>query len=183
MKRKGFTVVNETYRSCTWCEYLDTTMVRSGRHPLYHHKCQHPTWKDEWTEHRVIGDSDRTPSWCPLIPQVPHPNPEDTESFITEEWLKANGFKPVGERNDERTKSEVKLRRLAICGKGETQNIFASPDDLCIDIAPNPIAGDWYVWLHQEEPYRFIHIRQFRYQSDLERLYEALTGVPLDSKN
>ncbi|HEY9598473.1 MAG TPA: hypothetical protein V6D33_12465 [Cyanophyceae cyanobacterium] len=152
-------------------------MIRSGRHPLYHYRCQHPQWKDEISDSRTIGDSDRTPSWCPFLPKVIPPPVED--KVITEEWLKAKGFRPVAHRNDERTKPDVKLRRLAICGKGETENMFTSPDDLCIDIAPNPVAGDWYVWLHQEDPYRFIHIRQFRYQHDLERFYEALTGVPL----
>lgn len=175
---KGFTVIKETYKSCQFCEYLDSTMIRSGRHPLYHHKCRHPQWKDEYADSRVIGERDRTPSWCPLIPKISALKPED--NLITEEWLKSKGFKLVGQRTDERTKPEIRLRRLAICGKGGTENIFSSPDDLCIDIAPNTHAGDWYVWLHQQEPYRFIHIRQFRYQSDLERLYESLTGVPFE---
>lgn len=175
---KGFTVIKETY----FCEYLDSTMIRSGRNPLFHHKCQHPQWKDEWSDNRVIGDSDRTPSWCPLIPKAEPSNIEN--NLITEEWLKSKGFRLIGgQRADERTKPEVKLRRLAICGKGGTENIFSSPDDLCIDIAPDPYAGDWYVWLHQQEPYRFIHIRQFRYQDDLERLYKALTGVPLEGSS
>ena len=99
---------------------------------------------------------------------------------ITEDWLKANAFYLVGERTDERTKPDVKLRRLAIKGKGgrDRHNIFESPDDLCIDIASDPYRGDWYVWLHQEEPYRFIHIRQFRDRADLIRFYEVLTGMP-----
>lgn len=65
---KGFTEVTETWKTCLGCEYLDRTMIRSGRHPLYHHRCKHPRWVNEWTNSRVIGDSDRTPSWCPLIP-------------------------------------------------------------------------------------------------------------------
>lgn len=106
-----------------------------------------------------------------------------TDDLITEDWLKTHGFRLVGGRTDERTKPEVKLRRLAI--KRECvgdRNIFDSPDDLCIDIAPNTIKGDWFVWLHQEEPYRFIHVRQFKYQADLMRLYEALTGKAFDAE-
>lgn len=66
---KGFTVISETYRSYQSCEYLDSQMIRSGRHPLRHYRCQHPKWKDDYSETRTIGDSDRTPSWCPLIPK------------------------------------------------------------------------------------------------------------------
>lgn len=180
MNKEGSVVVTATHRSCMGCKYLDTTMVRSGKHPLHHHRCRHPKWEEELYGNRIIGESDRTPSWCPLIPKIMSPEQEEAEDLITEEWLKSKGFKLLGQRGDERTKPEVRLRRLAICGKGGTESLFSSPDDLCIDIAPNPIAGDWYVWLHQQEPYRFIHIRQFCYQSDLARLYEALTGVPLE---
>jgi len=98
-------------------------------------------------------------------------------SLITEDWLKENGFRLVSERNDERTKPDIRLRRLAIkqyCTIGRT--IFDSPDDLCIDIAFNPASNNWYVWLHQEDPYRFIHIRNFRDRVDLISFFEVLTG-------
>lgn len=169
--KEGFITLTDTYRFCLGCKYLDETIIRSGRDPLRRYRCNHPQWK----ESPLIGIECRTPRWCPFIPK-----PEDTGNLITEEWLKSKGFRLVGERTDEQTKPEVRLRRLAICGKGGTENPFSSPDDLCIDIAPDPFTGDWYVWLHQEEPYRFIHVRQFRYQGDLERLYEALTGVSLE---
>lgn len=111
------------------------------------------------------------------------PNIMTESELITEDWLKANGFYLVGERTDERTKPDVKLRRLAIKGKGgRDRNIFESPDDLCIDIAPNLYRGDWYVWLHQEEPYRFIHIRQFRDRADLIRFYEVLTNSQFNDR-
>lgn len=102
----------------------------------------------------------------------------DGTILITEEWLKANGFRLVSERGDERTKPEVYLRRCAIKGDGDKVPApFQCPFDLCIDIAPNPHKGDWFVWLFQEDPYRFVHVRQFRHQEDLIRLYEALTGA------
>ncbi len=65
---KGYTVVTETWKSCLGCDYHDHTMIRSGRNPLYHNRCQHPQWKDEFSDRRVIGGTDYTPSWCPLIP-------------------------------------------------------------------------------------------------------------------
>lgn len=170
-EKEGFIALTDTYRFCFFCKYLDETIDCSNSGPLRHYRCKHP----QWEESRMIGAESRTPKWCPFIPK-----PEETENLITEEWLKSKGFRLVGERGDERTKPEIRLRRLAICGKGGTKNLFSSPDDLCIDIAPNPIMGDWYVWLHQEEPYQFIHVRQFRYQNDLQRLYEALTGIPID---
>lgn len=104
-------------------------------------------------------------------------------NLITEDWLRENGFRLVPQRNDERTEPTVRLRRLAIKGASGKQNIFESPDDLNIDIAANSIAGDWYVWLHQEDPYRFIHVRQFRYQHEIVKLYEALTGAAWGNGN
>lgn len=101
------------------------------------------------------------------------------ENMITDAWLKANGFRLVTAFRYKRTQPEIYLRRRAIKGDGEAgeKNLFQSPEDLCIDIAPSPYKNDWVVWLFQADTSCFIHVRQFRYQKDLIRLYEVLTGV------
>lgn len=100
-----------------------------------------------------------------------------SELPITESWLAANGWHLVGERNDERTRPENRLRRREIKGDGGRKP-FESADDLCIDVAPGfGQPPRWHVWLHQCEPYRFIHLRTVGRCGELIQLYEALTGV------
>lgn len=106
---------------------------------------------------------------------------------ITEDWLKENGFRAVARRGDERTEPTVRLRRLAIAHHAKETTAFTSADDLCIDIAPNLVGdthlGNWYVWLHQEEPYRFLHVRMMEYQHEVIALYEGLTGCKWEEKS
>lgn len=73
MKKKGFTIVTETHRSCLSCEYHESFMLRSGRPPLYRHKCKHQAWEDCTFGDRVIRDDSgncETPGWCPFLAKV-----------------------------------------------------------------------------------------------------------------
>lgn len=95
---------------------------------------------------------------------------------ITEAWLVAHGWRLVGERNDERTQPSRKMRRLAIAAEClDWPQPFRSSDDLCIDVAPWRY-GEWFVWIHQEEPYRFVPVRMMKTVGELVRLWEGLTG-------
>lgn len=94
---------------------------------------------------------------------------------ITEDWLRANGFRVEDGRNDPR----FPIRSLAIAGdKFGGRSFMESSDDLCIDVAPTSIKdqAEWYVWIGQREPYRHIHVRFMRTTDELARLYEGLTG-------
>jgi hypothetical protein len=93
---------------------------------------------------------------------------------VTEDWLRAHGFKIYGGRNDER----LPVRRLPVgsvkCGGRQP---FEAHDDLCIDVAPvTPEADEWFVWIARDEPYRHVHVRHVKFTWELARLFEGLTG-------
>lgn len=98
-----------------------------------------------------------------------------TDEPITEAWLREHGFRPVLPRGDGRG---FELHRLVVGDDilgGRPQ--FASPDDLCIDVAPvGGTSSWWFCWVHQVEPHRSIHVRDVRHTWELARLYEGLTG-------
>ena len=100
---------------------------------------------------------------------------------ITEDWLRRHGFRIEDGRNDRR----MPVRRLAVLWDGvDGRQMFSSPDDLCIDVAPVIGSQDavtknwreWYVWIMQVEPYRHIHVRHMKYTWELALLYQGLTG-------
>lgn len=93
---------------------------------------------------------------------------------ITEDWLRDHGFRIEDSRNDRR----LPVRRLNCRWDGvDGRQMFSSPDDMCIDVAPVDAArNQWHVWLMQVEPYRHIHVRYMKYTWEIARLYEGLTG-------
>ena len=72
--RDGPTVISASYRSCSGCKFHDRKMLMSGLDPVYEHFCKHPNVSDDGPlsdllgRDRLIGRSDHTPGWCPLIP-------------------------------------------------------------------------------------------------------------------
>ena len=70
----GPTFAAITYQSCSNCTHHDQRMWRSGDFPVYHHFCRHPAVKAArkvpWPQEQhgeFIGETDRTPKWCPFL--------------------------------------------------------------------------------------------------------------------
>lgn len=66
MSVKGPTIME--YKSCMSCVFHTVKMHRSGLNPIYDHYCKHTE-----APHAVfargeawIGETDRTPNWCPI---------------------------------------------------------------------------------------------------------------------
>ena len=90
---------------------------------------------------------------------------------ISEHWLRANGWQIAG-----RPENTPGLRRREVGNEVLGGRPFmGSSDDLCIDVAPGH-DGAWFVWIHQCEPHRHIHVRHMRFVWELTRLWEGLTG-------
>lgn len=89
---------------------------------------------------------------------------------ITTAWLAAHGWRATIRRD-----ATVHRRTIGDELRGGRPP-FGSSDDLSIDVSPGT-GGEWFVWVHQQEPYRHIHVRHMRYVWELQRLYEGLTGV------
>lgn len=93
---------------------------------------------------------------------------------ITEDWLRANGFRVEEGRNDPR----MPIRSLDVGADFVGGRPFmGSSDDLWIDVAPTDVRNqdEWHVWVAQREPYRHIHVRHMRETHEIVRLYEGLT--------
>ena len=71
--REGPSVVQITHQSCFDCVHHGRFLIRTGRDPEYENTCNHPENGDTITRYlmgyrgRVIGRSDETPSWCPVM--------------------------------------------------------------------------------------------------------------------
>jgi len=69
--REGPALITVSHESCLGCKWHEQDMIKSSWRPEYQHSCNHP---DADPRHRVyidsyaarIGDSDRTPNWCPV---------------------------------------------------------------------------------------------------------------------
>jgi hypothetical protein len=93
---------------------------------------------------------------------------------ITEDWLRANGFRIEDGRNDPR----LPVRSLAVGAMLRGGRPFlGSAEDLCIDVAPTSTPGEWFVWVGQREPYRHIRVRHMGETHEIVRLFEGLTGT------
>lgn len=107
---------------------------------------------------------------------------------ITEDWLKAVGFKW---HEFERQSAK---HWLLWCG--DTGGRTVAMEDIGVEVAPawwtggdgNPVGdvGKWYVWLRSDVAgrySRFLHVRHMHLQSELIALVEACTGQPWDINN
>ena len=96
---------------------------------------------------------------------------------ITEQLLREWGFQwSQGERQP----SKHWLLWLApACVEPGGHRMFASLDDLGIELAINPVNGWWHCWVRADYSgrySRFLHIRHITTDADLVRLIEAMTG-------
>jgi len=71
-KKEGPFIQSHKYLSCGFCKWLEREMIQSGRQPIYHFYCKHPQMIKKEHESKImgrdvryIGESWRTPSWCP----------------------------------------------------------------------------------------------------------------------
>jgi hypothetical protein len=114
-----------------------------------------------------------------------------TETPITEDWLREVGFKW---HQLERQPSKQWLLWLgdALRHRGN----MISNEDLGIELAQcwwkNSVGGiggtegEWFCWLRADTSHRysrFLHVRHLRYQDELIRLIEALTGIEWKPEN
>ncbi|WP_149496220.1 hypothetical protein [Roseiconus lacunae] len=114
------------------------------------------------------------------------PNPRDPcgriDQPISEEWLRQHEFRIVGNRRDDR----MPVRRMEIGWKTiqRDASFGTCHSDLCIDLAPHKETWDqrlgvwrkWFCWIHQDEPYRSIHVRTIYFRWEIAKLFEGLTG-------
>lgn len=71
-QQEGWTQV--VRKSCVFCRWHTSELIKSGRDPIREHCCTHPSWHTQNSQHalsndeegRFIGRSDNTPYWCPV---------------------------------------------------------------------------------------------------------------------
>lgn len=107
---------------------------------------------------------------------------DDEQLPITEEWLKACGFK-WHQLDRQPDKHWLLWLGRAI----EHRGMFAGAEDLGVEIAPVRRGEDeWFCWLRSDAAgryHRFIHIRYLKTRHDLLWLIEALTGHEWSADN
>lgn len=98
--------------------------------------------------------------------------------WITEAWLRANGFRLQSRRDRQPTDHYRRDLGDEVLGG---RPFMGSSDDLCIEVAKTCGGSDcttWHCWIFQVEPCRHIHVRDVSSTWELAKLYEGLTGVP-----
>lgn len=101
----------------------------------------------------------------------------DPFNLLTEEWLKANGFK--WHQFDRQPNKQW----LLWLGGAINGGMFTSYEDLGVEVAPG-YEGRWFCWLRADTSgryHRFIHIRHIETVDDLTGLIAALIGRPFDA--
>lgn len=105
---------------------------------------------------------------------------------ITEDWLKSVGFK-WHQFDRQPNKQWLLWLGDAMNGGG-----FSSFEDIGVELASGAWNQkrddheDWYCWLRGDSSHRyhrFIHVRHIRFQHELIRLVEGLTGQDWDPAN
>jgi hypothetical protein len=102
--------------------------------------------------------------------------------LLTEDWLKANGFKwhQLDRQPDKHW--------LLWLGAAVDGGMFTTFEDLGIEVAPHTPTDHekWFCWLRGDGAgryHRFIHLRHIRTTGELVAIITALTGQPFDSAN
>lgn len=105
----------------------------------------------------------------------------ENRELITEEWLRASGFK--WEQLDRQPGKHWLLWLAPACidHYEHGRRMFASNDDLGIELAFNDVIDRayWFCWVRADYAgrySRFLHVRHMLYQDEVVRLIEALTG-------
>lgn len=100
----------------------------------------------------------------------------ETLSLLSEDWLKANGFK--WHQFDRQPNRHWLLWLGGAIGDG----MYTSYEDLGVEVAPG-FDGKWHCWLRADTSgryHRFIHIRHIATVGDLAGLIAGITGRPFD---
>lgn len=101
----------------------------------------------------------------------------DPFTLLTEDWLKANGFKC---HQHDRQPSKHWLLWLGAAING---GMFTCFEDLGIEVADGAMDGQWFCWLRGDSAgryHRFIHIRHIETVDDLTGMIAGLIGRPFD---
>jgi len=117
---------------------------------------------------------------------------DDSRLRLSEEWLKANGF-----RWHQLERQPHKMWTLWLGDAVADGNGFTSYEDLGVEVANcgAPLAGrerygaftpKWNCWFRSDYARRytrFIHIRYLQFVDELAALIEGITGLPFDASN
>lgn len=98
---------------------------------------------------------------------------------ITEEWLKAVGFRW------EQFHRQPEKQWVLWLGSALEES-WTDTQDLGLEICSGGIDGTWFCWLRADTSsryHRFIHIRHIRFQCEVAALIEALTGQKWNIEN
>jgi hypothetical protein len=104
---------------------------------------------------------------------------------ITEEWLRANGF-----RWHQLERQCHKMWTLWLGDAVAGENGFSSYEDLGVEVAncggTCVFTDKWNCWLRSDYAHRysrFVHIRNVKFVDELAALVEGVTGLPFDAAN
>lgn len=108
------------------------------------------------------------------------PAPSQFPDLLTEDWLKANGFKW---HQLDRQPDKHWLLWL-----GDSMGQFTSYEDIGIELAPNVPTNktEWFCWLRGDSAgryHRFIHLRHVETTAEVVKLIEAISGRTFDPAN
>lgn len=102
------------------------------------------------------------------------PAPRD-DGAITEEWLRASGFK--WEQLDRQPHKHWILK----LGSAIEKETLTDADDLMVELSDCAWPAGWYCWIRGDfwgRYARLIHVRHMHRIEEVTRLIEALTGLP-----
>ena len=102
----------------------------------------------------------------------------DPFNLLTEDWLKANGFKW---HQFDRQPEKHWLLWL-----GDAMGKYTSYEDLGIEVCDGGADGTWFCWLRGDSAgryHRFIHIRHIETVDDLTGMISGMIGYPFDPAN
>jgi hypothetical protein len=104
---------------------------------------------------------------------------------ITEKWLAEVGFK-WHQLERQPGKQWLLWLGFALKPPKEERIMFATYEDLGIEVASGAMHDAWYCWLRSDSSHRysrFLHLRHIRFQEELIALIEAITGYPWNPAN
>lgn len=106
------------------------------------------------------------------------------DALLTEEWLRESGFK--WEQLDRQPSKHWLLWLADACIDPVERRMFASPDDLGIELAKNDREPWWFCWMRADYAGRYsrlIHIRHVMKVSEVVAIIEAMTGRKFEAKD
>ncbi len=96
---------------------------------------------------------------------------------LTESRLREWGFR--WEQGERQPTKHWLLWLAPACVEAGARRMFASTEDLGIEVASDPVSGWWYCWIRADYAGRYsrlVHVRHITTERDVVILIEALTG-------